>query len=270
MDRHQAALDTARVWQMHRHGASDEQIADFVNANGSGPNITAEVVTTWLAAEKVRRSTPIKSVYEDPESVAQALAFFAAELHVAKIWFEKPATDPVAARIPLGIVLFALKEFIGRFADMADADLCKPMDALIVAFHELSEGRVQPLLAPRPRTSNRPPSTAGDMTLKRIAVIALELAIAEFPTLDDAARAVAHEVKKYGFDEEFSTIKNWRAKASEGAKGYDDLTSMLQKMRAPQSDTTPPKGGWQDVVSLLTKWGPVMGAARVKSRKRRA
>ncbi len=264
------ALIQAWVWQMHQAGEAVERIAAEVNtrfANGR-EEVTPESVGNWLLREEGRRAVKITTPFAEPEAVADALRFLSAELVVAQIHLDAPNHEEVGGRSGALVALVAVADFIDRFADMANANLAKPLRAMQAALTELEKGKVHPILKPRSRGRGRPQATVGTVALVKHAVVAMEAARDEGMSRTMAANAVAKELDRRGYaipgksiEEAGRAIAKWRDEASEGEGSHHaEAGRLLRRYRKdrPEKGTIKP-GAWKSVLALADKHTRVVG-----------
>ena len=227
------ALCQAWAWHMQRGGAQPPEIAAEINARFGKESelVTAETVGNWLLREEVRRADPILSIHSDPDAVAEALRFLSAELTISRGTFDLPDDYAQNGRAGAILALWAIQDFLSRFQEMTEADLGRPLRGLWAALLELENGASHPMLTPKPRTRNanggrprgyRPP--IGQVTLVKVAVVAMEAAMNEGLSRTAASQAVAGELHRLGYalpglsiTAAGKTIAVWRDEASVGA-----------------------------------------------------
>lgn len=264
------------IWRCHLAGHAPEAIAaEIMRKWGDrGVSCDAASVAAWIARQSARRGPAAPTRLQRLSQLESGLEILRGELATALANFESDTHDH--GRVGAFIALLAACEFIEGFADVAKGTLSKPLRALAMALHELEEGIVHPMLE-KTVVRHRPKAGQATDSLVTFAALALEAAVQDKTPLNTAARQVATALHARGYRQPngkpitAATVKNWRARASEGPGGaYDGAARRLAMVRdlATSKDLTR-RPGFLPLLDALDGWARLSGLPRETGNRRK-
>ncbi len=259
----------ATVWRLHTARRTPDAIAAEINEKwGNGNALTdGPTVAAWIEQQAARRASTPKTRLQMLSRLETGLELLRGELAIA---FDNLETDHQSnGRAGAFIALGAVCDFLEGFADVPGGKLADPLRALMVALKNLDEGVANPMLE-RAVVCHRTRGSDAWHIVVSFAVAAMEAAKETGLTLDQAAARVSRDLHRRGFRQtsgkaiDGATVRNWRARATEGPGGsYDQAAASLALVRSLTTDGRQmPADGWKRVLDRLEEWVRVAGVRK--------